>query len=808
MLRRAFRTIRNDLPFAIVTILTLGLAIGANTTIFSLANGLLLKSQPAIGDPQDLVDIGRTLGGSGFDTISYPNYLDYRKQTEVFSGMLAYTPEPIALSLRDTGAAERIYGSIVTSNYFGVLKVTPALGRFFSPEEDQLGSPAVVVMSDELWATRFERNPTVVGREIVLNGNTFTVIGIAPDRFHGASWIKSDAWVPIGMQPLVTPGQQLLQSRRPNWLTAVARLKPGVSRSQAQAAMSVLAAQLEKAYPEDNEAVGVAVAPHAGAPVGATDAITAFVALLMVVVGIILAIACANVAGICLARATNRRRDVAVRLALGANRKRIIAEFMTETFALVLISGLVGSLVATWLTELLLRFQRDIPVPAVFDLSADFRVMAFTVVATLLAGVLSGITPALQATRTDVVSSLKEESGSATYRHLRLRNTLVVAQVAMSLLLLIAGGLFLRALSHASSMNPGFDSANIYVTSFDLFLAGYTEQTGRTFGRELIERVSALPGVETASLAIDLPMNDSNFGFGGIRIPERQPPAPYRYFDADWNLVSPGYFRTLKMSVLRGRDFAATDVDGAPRVAIINEAMAQQLWPGEDPLGKRLYNGEIGTTEPMEVIGLVRNIKDKSLGQETEPFIYAPLSQMYIPRQSLVIRTSEAGNVLPAVRQLVQNLNPNLPIISVQSMDEVTAFGLLPQRLAFWVAGTMGIVGLLLTSLGIYGVTAYNVGRRTREIGIRVALGARPAAVLKLVLREGLALTTFGLVIGCAAAFALMRLIQGLLFGIGATDAVTFVLTSTIFVIVALVACYIPARRAVHVDPMVALRHE
>jgi predicted permease len=259
---------------------------------------------------------------------------------------------------------------------------------------------------------------------------------------------------------------------------------------------------------------------------------------------------------------------------------------------------------------------------------------------------------------------------------------------------------------------------------------------------------------------------------------------------------------------LRGRDFAATDGDGTPKVAIINEAMAQQLWPGEDPIGKRLYNGEIGSTEPMEVIGLVRNIKDKSLGQETEPFIYAPLSQLYIPRQSLVIRTSQAGSVLPAVRQMIQNLNPNLPIISVQSMDEVAAFGLLPQRLALWVTGTMGVIGLLLTSLGIYGVTAYNVGRRTREIGIRVALGARPAAVLKLVLREGLALTAFGLAIGCAAAFALMRLIQGLLFGIAATDAVTFVATSAVFVIVALVACYIPARRAVRVDPMAALRHE
>src|SRR5262245_33572404 len=339
MVRRAFRAIRNDLPFAIVTILTLGLAIGANTTIFSLANGLLLKAQPAIGDPQDLVDIGRTRGGSGFDTISYPNYLDYRKQTDVLAGMLAYTPEPIALSIRDTGAAERIYGSIVSSNYFEVLKVTPALARFFVTAEDKPASPAVVCISSEPWTTRFDRSPSVVGRQIVLNGNTFTIIGIAPNGFHGASVIKSDAWVPVGMQTLVTPGQQLLQSRRSNWLTAVARLKPSVSRSQAQAAMTVLAAQLEKAYPEDNEAIGLALASHAGAPVGTADAITAFVTLLMVVVGIILAIACANVAGICLARTTNRRRDVAVRLALGANRKRIMAEFMAETFALVLISG-------------------------------------------------------------------------------------------------------------------------------------------------------------------------------------------------------------------------------------------------------------------------------------------------------------------------------------------------------------------------------------------------------------------------------------------------------------------------------------
>jgi predicted permease len=803
---QSLRVIRTNPAFSLVTILTLGLAIGANTTIFSLANGLLFKRQPGIGHPEALVDVGRTMRGQGFDTLSYPNYKDYASHTEVFSGLAASTGEPTAMSLRDAGSAESIYGSVVTANYFDVLQVKPTLGRFFLPEDDTPGT-ATVVLSSEFWNGRFGRNPSIIGREIVINGHKFTVIGVAAEGFHGANLIKAGLWVPMGAQSMVMPNASL-DSRGSQWLVSFGRLRPDVSLGQAQGAMSVVAQELQRTFPDTNREQGIAIAGFHGLPPEIVTAATAFMALLMAIVAIILAIACANVAGIALARSTGRQREMAVRLALGAGRGRLIRQVMSETLILFLIAAAVGMLFTSAMTQFILSYQAELPFPLVFDLSPDYRVVAFTLVVTLFAALLSGLGPALQSTRTDVLGGLKEESGGTAYRRLRLRNALVVAQIAMSLLLLIASGLFVRALSSVQALNPGFDTNDVQVVNVNLFLAGYTEQSGPAFDRDLLEHVSALPGVESASLAVDLPLDGTNFGYGGIRIPERQPEPPYRYFNADWNVVAPGYFKTMRIDLLKGRDFRAGDSEGAPRVAIINEALAQMLWPGEEALGKILYNGEIATTAPIEVIGVSKNIKDKSLGGETEPFIYAPLAQFYVPRQMIVLRTASPSTALPALRAAVRELNPNLPIVNVRSLRDVTALGLLPQRLAVWVAGTMGIVGMLLAALGIYGVTAYNVGRRTREIGIRVALGARPASVLRLVLREGLRLTGIGLTIGFVAAIGLTWLLKSLLFGIAPTNALTFIGTSAALLLITLLASYVPARRAVRVDPMIALRHE
>ena len=801
------RSLRKDSGFALVTVLTLALAIGANTTIFSLGNGLLLKSQPGIGHPEDLVDLGRSDGRSSFDTLSYPNYLVYSSQGDVFAGVAAVNVEPTPLSLRAEGLTRSVYGTLASGNFFEVLQLTPLKGRFFSAEDDKPGAPATVVISEELWDLQFGHNASILGREVVLNGRGFTILGVAPKDFHGHSALKTDLWIPIHQQPLITPGTHTLESRSANWLMATARLKPGASMEQAQAAMTVVAARLAKAYPATNENAGLKVAPHRGFSGELGTAVTAFIGLLMIIVVIILAIACANVAGISLARSTSRQREVAVRIALGADRRRVIARMMTETLVLFAISGAVGILLSSWMTSFLKAFQSSIPVPLTLDLAVDYRVVTFTLLVTLGCAVVSGLGPALSSSRVDVVTALKEESGGTAYRRLRLRNAMVVAQVAMSLLLLIASGLFLRALTHAKSLDPGFDPNGVEVVSLNLFLAGYSEQTGRAFDRELIERVSALPGVQSVGLAVDLPMDGSNFGFGGIRIPERQPPPPYKYFSADWNLVTPGYLKTLKIPLLRGRDFREQDTDNAPKVAIINEAMAAELWPGEEALGKHLYNGPVESTEPMEVIGIVKNISDRSLGEAPVSFIYAPFSQLWEFRQNLVIRNANEGSVATEVRRLLQEMSPNLPVIGIQSMDQVTAFGLLPQRLAAWVSGSMGVVGLFLASLGIYGVTAYNVGRRTREIGIRVALGARPASVLHLVLGEGFRLTLIGLTLGCLAGAGVTWLIKGLLFGIAPTDALTFLGTSAVLMLVTMAASFIPARKAARVDPMVALRH-
>ena len=684
-----------------MTILTLALAIGANTAIFSLGNGLLLKSQPGIGHPEELVDFGRVNRESSFDTLSYPNYLDLATQSDVFSGAAAATGEPRSLSFRDDGAAQPVYGMLVTASYFDVLQVTPSLGRLFLTEDDRPGSSPAVVITDDFWTRQFGRAPSIVGRQIALNGHGFTVIGVAPPRFRGHSALRTDIWVPVGQEALVMPSSDLLNTRGSNWLIAVARLKSGVSVKQAQAALDVVAARLAQTYPDTNRDTGAKVEAHHGLPGQLHTAMTAFVGLLMAIVGIILAIACANVAGICIARSMGRQREIAVRVALGADRRRVILQVLGEMIGLFVVSGVSGATLATWMITFLKGFENSIPVPVAFDLNPDFRVALFTLGLTLTAAVVAGLAPAMASTRVDVVSGLKEESGGTAYRRLRLRNTLVVAQVALSLLLLIGSGLFFRALQRAKTLDPGFNAASVTVVNYDLFIAVYSEESGRAFDRELVTRVAALPGVESAGVSVDLPLDGNNYGFGGIRIPERQPPAPYRYFSADWNLVGPGYLKTMRIPLLRGRDFSDLDTASAPRVAIINEALVAMLWPGEEAIGKRLYNGPIDSTPPTEVIGVTKNVQERFLGSDPEPFVFAPVAQLWEARRNLVIRTSSASTVAPAVRQLLQGMNPNLPIIAVQPMNEVAAFALLPQQMAVWIAGSMGIAGMLLASLGI-----------------------------------------------------------------------------------------------------------
>ena len=808
-LKYGLRQLRRNPGFTTVAVLTLALGIGANTAIFTLVNEVLLRPRPGIGSPEELVDIGRTQDGSGFDNFSYPNYVDFRDRNRCFSGLLGYEIEPRQVSLTEGDAAEPVFGALVSGNYFSVLQVTPALGRFFSPEEDRTpGTHAVMVLSYRYWQRRFAGDRAILGREIKINSHPFQVIGVAPEGFRSTMILAPDAWFPLMMTPVVIPGSHLLDERRDVWMVAIGRLKSGVTLQQARAEMNALAAQLEQEYPEDNRGKGVALYPSSLFPGEFQGMVGGFLALLMVIVGLVLLIASFNVAGMMLARATARQREIAVRLAVGANRGRLLRQLLTEGLLLFLAGGAAGLLVAVWMKDLLLVLLPQLPVAVELNLSLDWRVLGFTLLLSLLVGLLSTLAPALQASRLDLVTALKEDASGGSFRKPRLRQVLVLGQVAVSLVLLVAAGLFLRALQRAATMDPGFDPAGVEMVSLDLSLAGYQGTDGLAAWGQLLERVRALPGVRAASLAWDLPLDGGRRGLGGIEVPGHVAPDGGRVISADWNVVAPGYFQTLKIPLWRGRDFTKADREGAPRVAIINQTMAQRFWPGQDPVGQQILHADDEGNRPLEIIGVARDTKNASLGEAPELFVYVPLQQYYFREMTLVVRTENGARLHSDVRAAVRAINPNLPILHAQSLAEYTGIGLLPQRVAGWVATSLGLVGLLLASLGLYGVTAYSVSQRTREIGIRMALGAQRDEILRWVVGQAMVLVAVGGGVGLAVALILTRFLAGLLLGVGPMDWVTYAGVTLVLAAVSFIACYIPARRATRVDPLVALRYE
>ena len=814
-LRYAVRLLRRNPLFALTAALSLAIGIGANTTIFTVANALLLRPPADIADPGRLVDIGRSQDGSGFDNNSYPNYLDVRARATSFEGVYAARLEPQPMSLSGPDGAERVYGAPVSSNYFTVLGTTPQVGRVFSiADGEEPGSAPVVVISHQLWTRRFNADPRLVGQTIVLNGHPFTVVGVAPAGFHGTMILAPDLWIPIAMTGQAMPriGSTILTSRASVWLVFGGRLKSGVSVREAQAELTLLGQALEREYPTPNRGRGLVVAPLSAFP-GNTGPMAAFMALLMGIVGLVLLIACVNLTGVLLARAAARRREIAVRLAVGAGRARIIRQLLTETLILFFVGGVAGLTLARGMTTLLLGVLPSLPMPVEMSLALDARVIAFTFGLSLVAAVLSGLVPALDASKADLVGHLKDDQQGGPAR-VRLRNAFVVGQVALSLLLVVAAGLFLRALERAGSIDPGFDARGVELTALDLSIAGYDEARGRIFARQLVERVRAIPGVEAASVAALMPLGGGGMGLGGLSAPGVTLPTGRASLDADWNVVEPRYFSTMRMPLVAGRDFTEADRDGAPDVAIINETMARSLWPGQNPLGKELLHDADRTPagaaniRHMVVVGVARDGKYRSLDDRARMFIFVPLQQQYVPRLTIVARMARGRHAQTEIRSLLVQMNPNLPIVRAQTFDDYSAVGLVPQRVAASVSGSLGIVGLLLAAIGIYGVTAYAVARRTREIGIRMALGAQSRDVVRMVLRQGLTLAVAGVVIGLPLAAAASRLLGSLLFGIPAVDPVTFVGAALLFALVGLAACYVPARRATRIDAMEALRYE
>ena len=810
-LRYAFRSLVKRPGFTVVAVLTLALGIGINTTVFSLANSVFLRQLP-VAAPQNLVWIFSNRD----NPTSYPEYLEYQQQTELLEGVMA--SEWVRLNLGSNGESERVEGTLVSGNYFDVLGVKAELGRTFLPDEDKTpGAAPVAVISHNFWQRRFNNDATVVGKSMVLNGVQFTIIGVAPQDFVGTEEaFPREIWIPMMMQASIRPGPAgapgTLNNRNVRSLDVMARLKHGVTLRQAQAGMNVVASRLAQNYPESNRDFQISLYTAGnGRPVFRTM-LKPVTQILLGVVGLVLLITCANVANLLLARAARRRKEVAIRLTLGATRTRLIRQLLTESILLAVLGGLAGLLLNFWLVNLLTALKPAVPLPVNVEFHTDWRVLSFTLLLSVLAGIIFGLVPALQASKHDLVSALKDHSQQPRDRRrmFSLRNALVIGQVALSIVVLIGAGLFLRSLNHARAINPGFDAEHILTLSFNTAAQKYDATKAEQFYQQLSNRVQVLPGVQSVSLAQSAPL--SYFyspAFSSPVFVEGHEPAqgenpPF----VGNNSVGPNFFRTLGVPLLSGREFTDRDREGAPRVAIVNETLVRDLFPNTNPIGQRL---RVLLRQPSswEIIGVVKDSKYRSLGEDSMPYIFLPYLQNPQPGMALHVQTN--GNpkeLAAAVLHEVQALDPNLPAFNVMSLADNIDISLFPARFGAFLLGVFGFLALLIASIGIYGVMSYGVSERTHEMGIRMALGARGSDVLRLVISQGMWLALIGVAIGVGLALAVTRVVKSYLYDVSVTDPLTFIGIALLLIGVALLACYVPARRATKVDPLESLRYE
>ena len=806
----AIRSLLKRPGFVSIAVITLALGIGANTAIFSLVNAVLLRSLP-VERPSEIVSVALRGKDDSMSAFSYPNYRDYRDRNEALSGLLVYRFVPLSLSR--SGANERVWGFEVSGNYFDVLGVKAIRGRTFLPEEDKTPlSHPVAVVSYESWQRRFGGDPDLVGKDVLLNNHQFKVIGIAPEGFKGTELVYTpEIWLTASMMGWVEPGADWLDDRNTRNFFAIGRLKPGVDMRQAEASLNLLALQLAKEYPDTNEGQSVRVVPPGFILPDLRGAVVNFTWVLMAAVALVLLVTCTNLAGLMLARATDRRREIAIRLAMGANRWRLIRQLLTESVLLSVVGGVAGMLLAVWIIQLLLAFKPPIDFPLALDVTVDWRVLLFSLAVSLVAGAIFGLAPALQATRPGLSQALRETSAQGGASKTRLRSVLVVAQIAISLVVLISAGLVVRTLLQLQTMNPGFDPQNALTMSFDLGLQGYDGKRGQQFYRQLAERVQALPGVKSAAVSSYLPLS-LNYNSRNIFV-EGQPAERGENVPLAMNSsVGPRYFETMRTPLLHGREFTDQDRDESELVAVVDETFVRRMLTGvtssEQAIGKRISFGSAGGPY-MRIVGVAREGKYFNIAEDPRPFIWTPMAQDYSTNGILTVRTEGAPEpLLAAVRKEVQALDPNLPLFDVKTLSEHMRFALFPARVAATVLGVFGVVALLLSAIGIYGITSYTVAQRTHEIGIRLALGAQLSDVLSLVLSHGLKLTAIGAALGLFGAYLATRAITSVLYGVSATDPLTFGLVSLLLIGVALVACYVPSRRATKVDPLIALRSE
>ncbi|PYI47954.1 MAG: hypothetical protein DMF11_04985 [Verrucomicrobia bacterium] len=813
-LRFAVRMLIKYPAFSIVAFLALVLGIGANTTVFGIINALVLRPLP-VGYSEEVVKVFTTDNHiKGNQSTSYPNFQDYEKQNTAFTSMAAYTF--VGVGMTRGSDTLNVNGLLVTGNYFDLLQVKPSLGRMFLPEEDSTpnGHP-VVVLGYKFWK-KLGGEPTIVGSQVTLNGHSFTVIGVAPAAFTGVDvGLDPDIYVPMSMHQWIRPGGDLwFELRRALLLNIVARLKPGVTMSQAQAQMRTIAKQLEQAYPDVNKERSIALvsleaAKSQGLAGPNNEDLARNVSLLLLAASVsILLIACANVANLLLARSTARQGEMAVRLALGAGRGRIVRQLLTESVLLGVLGGFGGVILAYCLGDVLVALLPPTPFPISLNPQPDWRVLIFSFAVAVFSGIIFGLAPALQMARWDLIQGLRERvsTGGGAGTRLNLRSLLVVAQIAVSLLLLIASGLFLKSFYKAQAIDPGFRTDNLDIVTINPVLAGYDSDRALQVVRAIADQIRHDPHVAGADVNNWVPL------FGGegrtIVIDGRDPNDEHNRKFANYSPITPGYFQTMGIQLLRGRNFTEQDAEkNAAPVAIIDETMASEFWPNEDALGRRFRF--MISKEPIEVIGIARNSKAVTLGETPISMVYWPLKEMTDQGITLFVHTTGApGMMLSEIRRIVRSVDVHIPITYEKTIRQHMAIALWPSWMGAILLGSLGLLAFILASMGVYGVMAYSVSQRTRELGIRMALGAQTSQVIRLVLRQGMLLAAIGLGFGLFAAFGSTHLAGSLLYGVSPNDPVIFVGVTSLLAFAAFAACYFPARRALKIDPITALRTE
>ncbi|MGC1491001.1 MAG: ABC transporter permease [Candidatus Acidiferrum sp.] len=808
-IRYGLRMLARNPGFTAAAVLAIALGIGVNAGIFSVLNGAALRMLPVPSAGQ-IVSVDQIFHGSATRDIhgeqsmfSWSEYQNYRANNPVLSGLLAY--EPFLSATLAGGRARQVYGQLTSCNYFDVLDVHPAKGRAFVDTDcAAAGSNAVVVLSDELWQSAFGSDASLLGKRVILNRTAFTVIGIAPPQFGGTEPVPSSFWVPITMQESMEPDRVFLGDANVSWLAMLGRVKPGVSMGQVRADLGVIAGRIDQQHPGRVTSLVVQTATFLGRPEEHTLVLGA-AAVILVGFGLVLLVACANVANLMLARATARQREIAIRLSVGASRWRLIRQLLTESVMLALMGGALGSVLAFWSFEAISNFvMAHLPhgfPPVALNLTPDLRVLGYALLLTLLTGVTFGLAPALQASRADVNTALKNTEGGLTGRGGGgfLRQSLVAAQVAVCMILLIAAGLLLRGLYFAQTVDPGFSMDRIAVVNLDLRTQGYKEAPAAAFEQQLKHRVSALPGVDGVAEVDQTPLSD-NHNWTDFSIPGKTE----KYMVED-NAISQGYFSMLGIPIVRGRDFTEAEVQSGAKVAIVTETTARRFWPGEDPIGKTLRQGK---KTDLQIIGVAKDVQISHLGETAKLYVYLPAGPREQSELQLMIHGGNGFAALAAgIRGVAAQLDPDV-LVDVSPLEDNLEVWRTPSRIVAALAGSLGILALVLAAIGVYGVVSYAVSRRTREIGIRMTLGADGRDVMSLILRQSMRPVLIGGAIGMAGCAGVSWVLAGILFGISARDPIAFVLVPLFLMGIALLACFLPARRAMKVNPVVALRYE